>query len=139
MAGVTPAALRASLTLLGAAAVLQGCGAGSPPPVTDRDAVLRVRLDEYRITPTRIRVRAGLIRIVARNRGVLTHNVRVEEATDEEAVTPREYAGTATMQPGGVARTTVRLAPGHYRLVCTLGNHQNLGQYADLVVFGPGS
>ncbi len=130
-----PSALRAPLALLGAAALVTGCGGGNPDPVTDRDATLRLRLDEYRIVPGAIKVRAGRIRIVARNRGKLTHNVKVEEATDKEGATPIVYDGTATMQPGETAPTvSLRLLPGHYRLVCTIGNHENLGQYAELEV-----
>lgn len=130
-----PPARRAILALLGAAALVTGCGGGTPDPVTDRDAILRLRLDEYRITPQNLKVAAGPVRIVARNVGRLTHNVKVEEATDEEGVTPVVYGGTETMQPGERAPTvTVRLAPGRYRLVCTIGNHDNLGQYADLEV-----
>lgn len=129
-----PPALRAILGLLGATAVVAGCG-GVPDPVVDRDATLRPRLDEYRIRPGAVKVRAGRVRILARNVGILTHNVKVEEATYEEGVTPAEYGGTATMQPGESAPgVTLWLAPGRYRLVCTIGNHENLGQYAELEV-----
>ena len=137
MSGVMPPALRASLALLGAAAVVAGCGGGAPDPVTDRDAVLRLRLGdpEYAMDPGAIKVRAGRIRIVATNRGVLTHNVKVEEDTEEEAAVPLVYGGTETMQPGETAPIAeVRLATGRYRLVCTIGNHENLGQYAELEV-----
>ncbi len=135
MGRVSPSAPRAILALLGAAALLTGCGGGSPDPVTDQDATLRLRLDEYRIRPAAIKVRSGRIRILARNEGRLTHNVKVEEATDEEGATPIVYASTKTMQPGERAPgVTVTLFPGRYRLVCTIGNHENLGQYAELVV-----
>jgi hypothetical protein len=134
MGGVMPPALRAILALLGAAALAAGCG-GAPDPVTDRDATLQLRLDEYRIIPGAIKVRSGRVRLVARNRGVLTHNVKVEEATNREGATPIVYGGTATMQPGQTAPgVTLRLFPGRYRLVCTIGNHENLGQYAELEV-----
>ena len=135
MERVSPPALRASLALLGAAALLAGCGGGTPDPVVDKDGTLRLRLDEYRIRPTAIKVRSGRIRLLARNEGRLTHNVTVEEATDEEGATPIVYGRTETMQPGTSAPgVTVRLFPGHYRLVCTIGNHENLGQYAELTV-----
>ncbi len=135
MGEVMPPPPRAILALLGAAALVTGCGGGGPDPVTDRDATLRLRLDEYRIIPGAIKVRAGRIRILARNRGVLTHNVKVEEATNREGATPIDYGGTATMQPGQSAPgVTLRLFPGRYRLVCTIGNHENLGQYGELQV-----
>ena len=123
----------AILALLGALAVLTGCAGDTP--VTDRDAVLHLKLDEYRIRPQAIRVRAGVLRIIARNEGRLTHNVRVEESTDTEAATPLVYATTPTAFPGRtVASKRFRLLPGTYRLVCSIGNHENLGQYAELVV-----
>lgn len=135
-----PSALRASLALLGAAALMTGCGERTPDPVTDRDGTLRLRLDEYRVAPGNLRVAAGEIRIAARNVGRLTHNVKVEEETDEEGRTPIVFGGTETMQPGEAAPTvTIRLAPGRYRLACTIGNHDNLGQYAELEVYGPAS
>ncbi len=140
MVGVKPSAFRARCALLGAVAVVAGCGSGSPDSVTDRDATLRLRLDEYRILPGAIKVRAGRIRIIARNDSeVATHNVKVEEATDVEGATPIVYASTKTMQPGETARKTLRLLPGRYRLVCTIGNHENLGQYAELEVTRAGS
>ena len=87
-----------------------------------------------------IKVREGAIRLQARNAGVLTHNVKVEEATDEEGVTPQQFGGTKTMQPGEEApEVTIRLAPGRYRLACTIGNHDNLGQYAELQVTRAGA
>lgn len=139
MLGVSPLPLRASLALLGAATLATGCG-GGPDPVTDRDGTLRLTLGEYRIDPGAIRVRSGRIRIVARNEGTLTHNIKVEDANDEEGATPITFAGTETMQPGETAPgVTVRLFPGRYRLVCTIGNHQNLGQYAELEVTQAGT
>ena len=136
MGVVMPRPLRASLALLGAAAVLAGCGGSGSGAVTDKDGVLRLRLDEYRITPSKIRVRAGRIRILATNTGVLTHNVRIEQDSDAQGVTtPVVYGGTATMQPGTSAPgVTIRLFPGKYRILCTIGNHENLGQYAELTV-----
>jgi uncharacterized cupredoxin-like copper-binding protein len=41
---------------------------------------------------------------------------------------------TKTLFPGQTAQTTVDLEPGKYRLVCTIANHDNLGQYAELKV-----
>jgi len=140
MGGVIPVPLRAILALLGAAASVAGCGGSARDPVTDRDGTLQLRLDEYRILPGAIKVRSGEIRIVARNRGRLTHNVKIEEATDKEGATPTVYGGTETMQPGETAPpVTVRLFPGRYRLVCTIANHGNLGQYAELEVTRGGS
>ena len=122
--------------LVGAvASLLAGCGR-APDFVTDRDAVLRLDLDEYTIEPQNLRVRAGLIRIVATNEGRLTHNIAVESIEDSETEEPTNYARTDTSQPGEVVRTSVTLGPGKYRLRCTIGNHDDLGQYGELQVTG---
>jgi len=128
-------------TLLAAAALalcgLAGCGGGHAyVPATGR--TLSLRLDEYRVLPERLTVPAGKIRIVARNTGRLTHNVAVVQfdrplGEDEE----RQYARTPTAHPGERVQTTVTLRPGRYRLVCTIANHDNLGQYGELKVVPP--
>jgi uncharacterized cupredoxin-like copper-binding protein len=41
---------------------------------------------------------------------------------------------TKTLFPGQTGSTTVELKPGKYRLICTISNHDNLGQYAELKV-----
>jgi uncharacterized cupredoxin-like copper-binding protein len=124
-------------TLAAAAATLVSCG-GDPPYVPASGHTVRLRLDEYRILPTRVQVPAGRVRIVARNAGRLTHNVAVVQfdrplGEDEE----RQYARTRTAHPGDIVSTTVTLKPGRYRLVCTIANHDNLGQYGELKVLPP--
>ena len=114
-------------------ALLAGCGGGSST-VVDRDRILRLTLDEYRIVPERIEVAPGRIHIVARNVGRLTHNVVVERDGGSSGVTPQVLARTATAHAGQTVTMSVTLAPGKYRLACTIANHENLGQYATLSV-----
>lgn len=109
-----------------------GCGADEF--VRDRDAVLRIDLDEYRLVPENIRVRAGEVKIVARNVGRLTHNVKVLSFDREEGEAYEDFGGTPTAQPGTTVRVALRLAPGKYRLACSIGNHDDLGQYGELQV-----
>jgi uncharacterized cupredoxin-like copper-binding protein len=126
------ASLFAVLTL--GSAALFGCGRDDPY-VAASGRTVSLRLDEYRVLPQRVTVAGGRIRIVARNTGRLTHNVAVVQfdrplGEDEE----RQYARTPTAHPGEVVRTAVTLKPGKYRLVCTIANHDNLGQYGELKV-----
>jgi uncharacterized cupredoxin-like copper-binding protein len=128
--------LRRSLpaTVFVVAATLSACGADDPY-VPARGQTVALRLDEYRVLPTRLTVPAGRIRIVARNVGRLTHNAAVVQferplGEDED----RQYARTKTAHPGDVVSTTVTLKPGKYRIVCTIANHDNLGQYGELKV-----
>jgi plastocyanin len=124
-------------TVAACAGALAACGS-DPPYVAAGDRTVSLRLDEYRILPQRVTVPAGRIRIVARNTGRLTHNVAVVQfdrplGEDEE----KQYARTRTAHPGDVVRTSVTLRPGKYRLVCTIANHDNLGQYGELKVEAP--
>jgi plastocyanin len=127
-------ALHSLLAALTVAAAVAACGADTPyTPASGR--TVRLRLDEYRILPERITVPAGRVDIVARNVGRLTHNVAVVQfdrplGEDEE----KQYARTPTAHPGQVVRTSVTLRPGKYRIVCTIANHDNLGQYGELKV-----
>ena len=134
---------RAAFTVLaavagtaGAVAFMGGCG-DDGRAVVDRDATLRLRVDEFRIAPANVRTRAGRVHLVARNAGRLTHNVAVETFSDSpETDSPVELGRTATAHPGETVSENgeLTLRPGKYRLVCTIGNHDDLGQYGTLVV-----
>jgi hypothetical protein len=122
------------MAVLGAAAVAAGCS-GEPAAVSVPGNTLRVKLDEYRIQPQNVRIKAGRIHLVAVNEGRLTHNLVVESITDDptkEVV----YGRTDTAHPGQTVtdRDPIKLKPGHYRLADTIGNHENLGQYGELTV-----
>jgi plastocyanin len=128
-------ARRATLLALSLAGALAIAGCGDDGPVTRDDAgVVRLRLDEYRILPQRVRVPSGRFEIVATNRGVLTHNVAIVSAERRPGQDEVQYARTATAHPGQTVRAEVRLKPGKYRMVCSLANHDNLGQYGELIV-----
>ena len=100
------------------------------------DRTVPVRLTEYKITPQNIVVKAGRIHLIARNDGRLTHNLVVEDRIQEVGVEPHIYGRTRTLHPGEIGTELVpfRLAPGRYRLTCTISNHDDLGQYGELLV-----
>lgn len=122
------------LAALAGALALAGCGPDEPVEIEGR--TLRLKLDEYRIMPQDVRVDAGRLRIVATNVGRLTHNVKIVRQDEDDLEAPvAELGGTRTTQPGESASVTFeQLEPGEYRLACTLGNHDDLGQYGTLVV-----
>ena len=120
------------IALLAAAAPLAGCGADKPLPV--RNNTIGVKVDEYRIRPQSVSAPAGELRLIVRNRGVLTHNVAVETITHDPADKPTVLGRTDTVHPGGRAETHILLKPGRYRLICTIANHSYLGQFGTLVV-----
>ncbi|MDQ3722719.1 MAG: cupredoxin domain-containing protein [Actinomycetota bacterium] len=120
----------AVLTVL--ALALGGCG-DDEIRRTDRP-ILRLMLDEYRVVPQSIVVKPGRMKFDVRNGGRLTHNlaIQIPEGPDGK---PVEINRTATMQPGVRAEPIkVTLLPGEYRLVCTIANHDDLGQYGSLEV-----
>ena len=127
---------RVTLLLLVLAA-LPAAGCGADVAYTRApDRRVELRLDEYRVLPEHIQVSAGRVTLVAHNSGRLTHNLAVVQFErplgDEEE---KQYGQpTKTLFPGQTAQTTVDLEPGKYRLVCTIANHDNLGQYAELKV-----
>ncbi len=119
---------------LAALALLGGCG--DEEPVTIDGRALRVRLDEYRITPQNVRVREGRLRIVATNVGRLTHNLHVvKQDEDDLEEQPTEIDGTRTAQPNETETVTIEHLPaGEYRMICSIANHDDLGQYGRLIV-----
>jgi hypothetical protein len=126
----------ATLTALGAAALAAGCG--EPDPVDDRDGLLRLELSEYALRPQVVKTSASAIRIRATNAGRLPHNVAIQEEPEGEGAEreARVLGSTPTAQPGRTVRTAtaIRLAPGRYRMACTLANHDTLGEYGTLIV-----
>jgi hypothetical protein len=127
--------LRLPALLLLGAATLVGCG-GGPSYAHDRDGVLKIHLDEYRVIPENIEVPAGRIHIVATNTGRLTHNLEIESFDTPTGEEPTVYGRTDTLHPGqhGSEQQPITLKPGKYRLTCTIGNHDDLGQFGELKV-----
>ena len=124
---ILPAVLLTSL------AVLSG-GCGSDDVFRTDRPILRLTLDEYRIVPQHVVVKPGRLKVTARNTGRLTHNL-VVQIPDGPGDKPVEIARVDTMQPGETAEPIkVDLKPGTYRLVCTIANHDDLGQYGELEV-----
>jgi plastocyanin len=127
---------RVTLLLVALAALAAG-GCGSDIAYTKVSGErVDVRLDEYRVLPEHIQVHAGSITLVAHNTGRLTHNLAVVQFERPQSGEEEKMYGkpTRTLFSGETAETTVTLKPGKYRLVCTIANHDNLGQYGELKV-----
>lgn len=129
----------AVLTCLLIAALAAGCGDDETLRI-DRP-IVRFELDEYRIAPQDVTVRPGRLKIEARNVGRAPHNLVVQ--TEEEVDGETEWvdvpgAKLKTIRPGrrGIPVKTT-LKPGTYRIVCTIANHDDLGQYGEMHVEDP--
>jgi plastocyanin len=106
-------------------AALAGCGGGGggePKRTVTVEAgqLARVAGHEYRFDPDSVVVLGGReLRLRFANEGSLAHNLRVFRGE-------RELGGTPTIQ-GGARTARLTLAPGEYRMVCTVGDHEQLG------------
>lgn len=128
---------RRSSILCGAALLVAASGCGQEPAFRYAlDSSVQVRLTEYRLRPQRVIVNAGEIHLFAQNDGRLTHNLTVEEDDAPIGEEARVYGRTPTLHPGelGTEVKSFRLRPGTYRLICSIGNHENLGMWGELKV-----
>ncbi|MEA2190967.1 MAG: hypothetical protein QOI73_1088 [Solirubrobacteraceae bacterium] len=129
----------AAACLAAAATAVAVTGCGESKQVRTERPILRLTLDEYRILPQNISARPGRIKIVVRNVGRLTHNLAIQIPPKEPGDKPIPVPGgrVKSMQPGESAEPIkVVLAKGTYRLVCTIANHDDLGQYGELKIEG---
>ena len=112
---------------------LAGCGGGDDEEqarsvTVNPNSTLRVSADEYSFDPGRVVVRgAGPLTIRLRNDGELAHNLRVERDGED-------IGGTPTFGGGETQAGRVNLEHGRYEMVCTVGDHAELGMRGDLEV-----
>lgn len=103
----------------------EGEEAAAPERVT-------VEATSFAYDPSRIEVAPGRVRFVIHNAADIVHGFEVEGHGMEEAI---EH-----IAPGGTDSLTVDLAePGTYEIYCPVGDHQQRGMTATLVVGGTGS
>jgi plastocyanin len=126
MRRLTP--LIAILAILGA-----GCGgddeqAATRPATVAAGGTLRVVGTEYSFDPENVLVRgAGPLTISLKNDGSLAHNLRLVRDG-------QELGGTPTFTGGRTESARVTLERGGYEMVCTVGNHADLGMTGTLEV-----
>jgi plastocyanin len=124
--------------LLVTAAVVAALGAGCDDEESEGRTVtvkggndVRVAGDEYSFDPETVVYDGGEgrveITISLDNRGALAHNLKVFDGEDE-------LGGTPTFQSGREESGEVELEPGEYRMVCTVGDHEELGMTGTLEV-----
>jgi plastocyanin len=114
------------LALLLAALLLAGCG-GAQPAARAHDGRVAIALDEFLIAPQELTVAPGRTTLVIADRGRLRHSFRLWGAGGEPVK-------VRTLFPGDEVVRSADLAPGEYRMVCTVSNHAELGMTGRLVV-----
>ena len=111
-------------------APVAGCGKDDQPgrsvTVAEGREVV-VAGDEYGFDPETITAPPGEVVLTLDNAGNLAHNLEIHQGDVE-------LAGTQSITKG--RRSTIRLdvKPGEYRLVCTVGDHEELGMTGSLQV-----
>jgi plastocyanin len=112
---------------------LVGCGGNDDDGETrsltiNPNSTLRVSGDEYSFDPNRVTVRgAGPITIRLRNTGDVAHNLRIERQG-------QDVGGTSTLPGGRSGSGRVNLEHGSYEMICTVGDHAELGMTGELRV-----
>jgi plastocyanin len=92
------------------------------------NAQLRVVADEYSFDPSTIVLSgAGTLTLALRNQGSLAHNLKLFRGDEE-------VGGTPTLPAGGRESSRLNLEHGSYKLVCTVGDHEELGMTGTLRV-----
>jgi plastocyanin len=92
------------------------------------NSTLPVSAKEYSFDPARVKVSgAGPLTIRLRNEGSLAHNLKL--------IRNGETVGGTPTFPGGESRSgRVNLERGRYEMVCTVGDHAELGMVGELEV-----
>jgi plastocyanin len=115
---------RPALTLALCSLLLAACGddADSGRTVTTpANETLPVVAKEYSFDPSAIQVSgAGRLTVTLRNEGSLAHNLELFRGDEE-------IGGTSTLPAGRSESVQLNLEHGSYRMVCTVGDHEQLG------------
>jgi plastocyanin len=114
-------------------ACLAGCGGDDDEEqarsvTVNPNSTLRVTGGEYSFDPGRVVVRgAGPLTIRLRNDGDLAHNLRIRRGGED-------IGGTPTFPGGETQSGRVNLEHGRYEMICTVGDHADLGMTGELQV-----
>ena len=93
---------------------------------------LTVGMTEFEFEPNDLSVEQGET-VTADNTGSVVHNFTIEEGPDASEPS-KELAATPDLNAGDSDELTVDLEPGEYGLVCTIGNHRELGMIGTIEV-----
>ena len=84
--------------------------------------------DEYSFDPSTIVLQgAGTLAVTLQNEGSLAHNLKVLRGDEE-------IGGTSTLPAGQSGSARLNLEHGNYRIICSVGDHEQLGMTGTLRV-----
>lgn len=112
--------------------VASGCGNDDESPgrtvTVEAGKAATVVADEYSFDPeTIVLTGGGKLTLELDNQGTLAHNVRVFDGG-------KDIGGTPTFAGGEPRSGTVTVQPGEYEILCTVGDHADLGMKGKLEV-----
>jgi plastocyanin len=127
--------LLTALALAPLALGLTACGGdddssgGGPPKTFQKGQTVAVKGSEYKFDPGTVTVEGGGggVAISLENTGSLAHNLRLLKGGDD-------VGGTPTFTGGETKSANVDLQPGEYEMICTVGDHADLGMKGTLTV-----
>lgn len=124
--------MRRHLSLTALLLLAAGCGGDDDEPrrtvTAEAGDAITVVADEYSFDPeTIVLTGEGELTIELDNQGTLAHNLRVFAGGSD-------IGGTPTFVGGDARGGTVDVEPGAYELVCTVGDHADLGMTGKLQV-----
>ena len=122
---------RSALVLALCSLLVLGCGDDGQQGRTvtaPANAKLRVVGDEYSFDPSTIVLQgAGTLAVTLQNEGSLAHNLKVLRGDEE-------IGGTPTLPAGRTGSARLNLEHGNYRIICSVGDHEQLGMTGTLRV-----
>jgi len=104
---------------------------------------VKVSLVEMAINTTPSSAKAGNVAFDISNDGAVTHEMVVVKTKTKAADLPTDSAGKASetgsvgeteVEPGASDVLDLKLAKGHYALICNLPGHYAAGMYSDFTV-----
>lgn len=103
---------------------MHGWGVGAAPSPSPGAREVRVTVDEYAFSPSRIELRAGeTVNLVLVNAGAVPHDLTIPALGFSLAVVPGSSAEAALTAP----------TPGTYPFFCSVPGHRQLGMVGTLV------
>ena len=111
-------------------------------PAAAAPSKLGVTLKEFKVLPSSTRASAGRVTFNVSNSGKVTHEFVVIRTNKQAGALLKgsradesgNVGETGDLAPGDVKRLTLKLAAGHYALICNLPGHYQAGQYANFTV-----
>ena len=120
--------MRRLALLVAAACLVLGC-ALIPASASPAPSYVQITEKEFTITLSRLKIHQGSAIVGVLNAGMDNHDLVIQSKA--KGSKPIKFS---QLTPGSHTSRTLKLAPGHYTLWCSIANHRQLGMIAPLTV-----